>query len=212
VFQEEIEPELAEDGEYSSLSDWAGKLCGVVLRLAGIIHLADHAANAPNFPVIVSANTLKRAITIGRYLIPHAQSAYAEMGADPLVEDAKYILRWLERERPEKPTRRDIHQGTKGRFRTVVSIDPVIELLIQHGYLRPVGGSAEARRGRKASQPYEINPYFLDTAHNSHNSQKWASNGNLAADSVNFENSENSEKGSEGAELEIDLNEDGEDF
>lgn len=63
---------------------------------------------------------------------------------------------WIQREKPEKITRRDIHQGTKGRFKKVTEVDPVIDLLIEHGYLRPVTGQTEQRRGRKASQPYDI--------------------------------------------------------
>ena len=44
---------------------------------------------------------IEAAIEIGSYLIEHSRFAYRQMGADPVVADAKFILRgqelWLER-------------------------------------------------------------------------------------------------------------------
>src|SRR5262249_54858158 len=94
AFTEEIEPKLAEGGELHSIADWANKLTGAVLRIAAVLHCADHSLNPSNIPEI-PMETIKRAIEIGRYLIPHAQAAYAEMGTDPEVELAKRILRWI---------------------------------------------------------------------------------------------------------------------
>jgi hypothetical protein len=194
LFQNEVEPNLAEGGEYSSFRDWAGKLCGAVLRLAGILHLADHAMKAPNVPLNIPAQTLKRAIEIGCYLIPHAQAAYAEMGADPLIENAKYVLRWLRREQINflneqiySLTKRDIFNGTKGRFKKVTELDPVITLLEEHGFIRPMlrskpesENNEKSNRGRKASQLYEVNPYLYDAAQNSQNSQNCKNTDNSA--------------------------------
>jgi len=170
-FQDEIEPQLAEGGDLASMSEWAGKLCGAVVRLAGILHVANYSHRAPDIPSEVPAETFKRALAIGRYLIPHAQAAHAEMGADPLIEDAKYVLRWLKRERLEFATRRDIHVGCRGRFRKVTELEPVLTLLEEHNFIRPLDQTAgtETRRGRKASQLFEVNPRAFNAEQNSHN-------------------------------------------
>src|SRR5205807_2705546 len=115
AFEEELEPKLAEGGELGAMGDWAGKLAGAVVRIAGILHLAEHAHRIDPWPATVSAETIKRAVIIGHYLIPHARAAYAEMGADPKVDAAKYTLRWLAREIEATGkmvfTKRDIHRG-----------------------------------------------------------------------------------------------------
>ncbi|MBL8171713.1 MAG: DUF3987 domain-containing protein [Acidobacteria bacterium] len=170
AFQEEIEPQLAEAGELGALSDWAGKLPGAILRIAGILHLAEHASQLQNLPERIGANTIKRAIEIGRYLIPHAQAAYAEMGADPEIEAAKIVLRWIEKTGDEAFTKRQAFEATKGRFKKVENLEPALRLLEEHGYIRTQVNGSEHRRGRKASQLFAVNPFLLTPSHNSHNS------------------------------------------
>lgn len=180
-FQDEIEPQLVETGALGTLSDWAGKLAGAVLRIAAVIHLAEHAGHYQNWPERIAAGTIKRAIEIGRYLIPHAQAAYAEMGADPAIEAAMYVLRWIEKAGVGCFTQRDVYQATKGRFKKVETLVPVLELLESQNYIRALIKSSQSRRGRKASQLYEVNPIWMSPAHNSqdsHNSTQTGISGN----------------------------------
>ena len=132
---------LGVDGDLSNIGDWGGKLAGGALRLAGILHLAQHADSFNlngKWPAEVSADTMKNAIKIAEYLIPHAQAAYAEMGADSKIEDAKFLLRWIEKSGLAEFTKRDAHQGTKGRFKQVSMIEPALKILEDHGYIRAV--------------------------------------------------------------------------
>jgi hypothetical protein len=180
AFQEEIEPKLAEGGEYAALRDWAGKLAGAVVRIAGLLHLADHAAIAPGFPVEVSAETVKRALMVGRYLIPHAQAAYSEMGADPEIEAARHVLRWIgkwvELGKDLFFRKQDVWQGTKGRFKKVSALEKTLALLCEHGYVRQAVKDASNRPGRKPGGIYEINPTI--TSYNSYNSYNSPEDGN----------------------------------
>ncbi len=82
-FSVSLEPKLR--GEYADISDWAGKLVGNVLRLAGILARADK----PRFerisfddpqPLVASAAIMRNAITLGSYFIQHAKAAYDLMG------------------------------------------------------------------------------------------------------------------------------------
>jgi replicative DNA helicase len=43
-FKNAIEPSLGPGGELESIADWGNKLAGTVVRLAGLLHLADRAA------------------------------------------------------------------------------------------------------------------------------------------------------------------------
>jgi replicative DNA helicase len=190
-FEQEIEPQLAEWGDLGALTDWAGKLAGAVLRIAGVLHLADHADHTGQLqdcPERVSADTLKRAIGIGRYLIPHAQAAYAEMGADPDIEAAKYLLRWVMKWKEAgngEFRKQDAWQGTKGRFKKASDLDKSLALLAEHSYLRETVKDNSRRddkecgqktRGRKPGGIYEINP--LAVSYNSCNPHKSVSEDN----------------------------------
>ena len=185
-FETELEPQLAEDGELGMMSDWGGKLAGAVLRIAGLLHLAEHAKTLAKLPERVNSETMSHAITIGRYLIPHAKAAYAEMGADAEVEKARQVLRWIEQIAQGSFTKRDAHQAHKGRFKKVTDIEPALELLEAHGYIRARIDATDRRPGRKPSQVFDVNPFLLSPSHNSHNSQ------NKPLD-VNSENSEKTE-------------------
>jgi hypothetical protein len=164
-----LEPQLDEHGDLGGMADWAGKLAGAVARIAGLLHLADRACEpAPSWQGSVQAPTMERALAIGRYLIPHARAAFALMGADPVVEHAKYVLAWLKRKGVEALTRRDLFEGTKGRFKRVEELVAPLDLLVNHGYLRELALTSHSGPGRKPSPSYGVNPRVH--AHNSHDS------------------------------------------
>jgi hypothetical protein len=173
-----LEPRLADGAEFGDMTDWAGKLAGAVARTAGILHMLDHAGKMEPWEREVSADTFRRAVKIGRYLIPHAKYALAFMGSDPMVEDARYILRWIERGALEWFTKREAFEGTKQRFGKVSELEPALELLTAHGYIREDPNQPHPRGpGRKPSPRYEVNPLIEGgikpehPSHNSHNSQ-----------------------------------------
>jgi DNA-binding PadR family transcriptional regulator len=154
AFMEEIEPQLAEDGELRAIGDWANKLAGAVVRIAAVLHFAEKSFD-PLSVREIPASAVKNAIKIGRYLIPHARAAYAQMGADPEIEDAKYVLRWIEKTKSAAEsvfTRREAQNWNSAKFPKVTDLDPALKLLEAHGYVRAV----ETRR--KDSRKYEINP------------------------------------------------------
>lgn len=167
-----LEPQLGPYGALAPIVDWASKLGGGILRVAGLLHMADQTShNSHNSQNVISDATLARAIRLAQYLIPHAQAAYAEIGTDPAVESAKLILRWMGKTGARAFTKRECYQGVKGTFKRASDLDSVLELLVDHGYLREVEMAERAGPGRKPSQAYEVNPIFFDGSHNSHNPQ-----------------------------------------
>ncbi|MGH9839694.1 MAG: YfjI family protein [Blastocatellia bacterium] len=171
AFLAEVEKQLPEDAPMGGLADWGTKLAGAVVRIAGVLHLAEWAGRRQEMPSEIPVRTFNQAAGIGRYFRAHAMAAYAEMGADPEIEAAKYVLRFIEKAGVEEITKREIFEKTKGRFKKVDALEPALKVLEAHNYIRPLARATEpGKAGRKASQLYEINPH-RSTAYNSHNSQ-----------------------------------------
>jgi hypothetical protein len=145
----------------STLQDWAGKLVGTVIRLAGILHMAEYVNDRRPWDVAIAADTMAKAVQIGRYLIAHARAAFGEMAADPVVDDAKYTLAWVRRRGASSFTVRDAFEGCKGRFKKVDLLWPALRLLEDHGFIHRQPDPDRTGPGRKPSPTYEVNPYTL---------------------------------------------------
>jgi hypothetical protein len=165
AFEEELETRLSEFGDLGHIADWGGKLAGLTARHAAHFHLCDHVDDPEPWAGEIGPDVVGRAIELSReYLIPHALAAFALMGADPNLADARFLLRWLTA-RPDPRatfTKRDAYRAARGRVKRVEDIDRPLGLLVQHGYVRiqppPEPAPGEPRAGRKPSPAYELNP------------------------------------------------------
>ncbi len=156
-FDTDLEGRLGELGDLGPISDWAGKLVGAVVRVAGLLHMAEHADDTAPWRVPITVETMDAAIEIGHYLTAHAQAAFNLMGADPVVEDARYVLRWIASKGMTVVTKREIHQGTKGRLKRVEALDLALAVLVAHGYLVERSVDRMAGPGRSPSPIYDVN-------------------------------------------------------
>lgn len=156
-FAKELEPRLIDDLEH--IADWAGKLHGAVIRIAGVLHVAAYVGWNP-WEHPISSETITNAIAIGRYFIQHALAAFSLMGADEVVDGGKYVLKWIQRQGMQEHKKRDILRGTRGYFKEVSALDPILSRLCEYGYLR----EHEQERpgpGRKPDKMYTINPVLF---------------------------------------------------
>ena len=151
-----LEPQLAPSGELGAIADWAGKLAGGVVRIAGTLHLAEHADHASSWSVPITLATLEQAIVIGEYLIAHAQAAFRMMGMDEHIEDAQHVLNWIQRRALTSFSERELFEGVKGYFKTMHHLRPALEVLIQHGYLRVRLVERKPGPGRPPSPLYDV--------------------------------------------------------
>ena len=162
-FSVSLEPKLR--GEYADISDWAGKLVGNVLRLAGVLTRADKprlegiSFDDPQ-PLVTSAAIMQNAITLGSYFIQHAKAAYDLMGADDVTENAKYILNAVTKRRLEKFTRRDVMRLCR-RFRTAGEVQPALDVLVDRGFLWEDVKAAEGFKKPKGAD-YLVNPMLYE--------------------------------------------------
>jgi replicative DNA helicase len=161
AFERDLEPRLAAgSGDLDHLAGWAAKLAGATCRIAGLLHLASHLRDGWAQPI--NADTFAATARLAVYLIQHARAVFDLMGADPRVDDARWLLDWMTRTSRTQFSRRDAHQATpRGRFPKATDLEPALRLLEEHGYLRrldPEPPRDPHGRGRPASPRFLVNP------------------------------------------------------
>ncbi|HEY3718421.1 MAG TPA: YfjI family protein [Jatrophihabitantaceae bacterium] len=156
--EEVIEPRLhPEHGDLAPITEWASKHIGATIRIAGLLHLATH-RDATRRPI--GPDTIHNAARIGTYYLGHALAVFDLMGSDPMVDDARHVLDWITRTRTAHFTRRELFRAMpRGRFAKVGDLDPVLDLLDQHGYIRPrPDAQPRPTGGRPPSPTYDVHP------------------------------------------------------
>lgn len=108
-----IEAMLADGGDMEILRDWGAKLAGATLRLAAVLHCIEHGSTGR-----IDGPTIDAAGEIAQHLVPHAEAVLNMMHAKESSddEDARYLLRWIERHGLKEFTKRDAQQHSKRRF------------------------------------------------------------------------------------------------
>jgi replicative DNA helicase len=164
VFERDLEPQLAAgSGDLAQLAGWAAKLAGATCRLAGLLHLASHLRDGWARPI--GADTFAGALRLAGYLIEHARAVFDLMGADPRVDDARWLLDWINRTSQVQFSRRDAHAAApRGRFRKAADLEPALALLEEHGWLRRIDADPPGPKGGRPPSPrFLVNPLPLAT-------------------------------------------------
>lgn len=157
AYEHEVEAQLGEAGPLSPVVDWGAKLVGATLRLAALSHLTSHPGAAWRYPVRESI--VSKAMQLGDYYARCALAAYADMQADPLMEDAGYLLTVLERLGASRVSQRDIMTAaSRDRFRKMGDLARPLEILEQHGFIYRLPKETNDGPGRPKSQQWELHP------------------------------------------------------
>lgn len=177
-----IEEMLGDGGELEMVKDWGGKLAGATLRLAAVIHCVIHHGPAGQ----ISDTTLMSAISLGTYLIPHAQAALDLMGAhdDATDDDARYVLTWITRHAKREFTKTEAQHHGKRRFPKAHDIDPALATLVKRNYIRQ-RPAPKTGPGRPPSPTYETNPAVFDSPEKR---SQYSENHSRASDSPSLPN------------------------
>lgn len=159
AFSNEVEGKLKT--EYADTADWAEKLVGGVLRIAGILCRASvmrcYDFLTVNDALIVSEEVMQNAITIGRYFAEHSKAAFSRMGVDERMKQSKYVLSAIVKNGLAEFTRRDIMRLCRS-FKTAEELQPILNHLTEYGYIAPKGDDAKFVKGRPTGQIYLVNP------------------------------------------------------
>ncbi|MEX1026420.1 MAG: YfjI family protein [Candidatus Paceibacterota bacterium] len=158
-----IEPRLAEGGDLEALSDWGGKLDGLTMRLAGVMHCVACGGSKP-WNVPISEETLDAAIRISEYAIPHAEAAMRLLKASPSTanDDAEYLLRWIRNEELSRFSRRDAQGHGRRRFDgDPKRLEEALQELERTNHVRR-GPRPSRGKGRPPSNIFRVNPRVFD--------------------------------------------------
>jgi hypothetical protein len=157
VFRADIEGRLV--GDLEPIQDWAGKVAGLVCRLAGILHGYSFPTDFTARPI--DAASMDAAIRIGDYAIRQAVHIFGIMGADPDLDLARRIAAWLTERSDSMVSRREIFHRFKSIVGNVNDFERPLTILQEHGYLRVI---EEIDKGRgRPSKRFQINPRVAET-------------------------------------------------
>ncbi|WP_395110723.1 DUF3987 domain-containing protein [Actinomadura sp. SCN-SB] len=152
----DTEPRFRPGNDLAHMPDWGGKYPGAVVRIAGLLHLAQHHHGAWHRPI--TAATFAQARQIGEYFLAHAQAAYDLIGADPDLADARALRDWIVRTGVHRFTARDAVQALRPRFRKVADLEPGLRVLEAHGWIRRLPTPPRNGGGRIPAAVYETYP------------------------------------------------------
>ena len=162
AFLAEIEPRLARGADLEHLAEWANKLHGSIARYAGLLYLAE----GGDTQVAIDADTVARAIDLGRYWMAHA-AAVDTFGDEAPIARAQGLLTWIAEQGAGVIRLADMQAGYRrpgeGLDKIADYIAPV-ELLVGLGYLRPVDNGdwrAEVGIRRSKSPDFAVWPEII---------------------------------------------------
>lgn len=151
-----IEAGMREGGIYEYLTDWAGKFPGAVARIAALLHIARHAFVRP-WEKEISLEDMNAALRMAEALGAHALAVFDLMGADPALDGARTVLRWIKREGKSEFTFRDCHQAHKSRYKRAAELNPAVEVLIERHFIR----QRLEKVAHRPSRIFEVHPAVL---------------------------------------------------
>ncbi len=150
-FAQRIEDEQGPSGSLESISDWSGKLPGATLRIAGLFHVAEFGIGRTS----ISISTIRNAISLSEILIDHAKNAFDMMGADPVIDDSKFVFERILANGEECFNQAQLHRQIRGRFTKVDRLIVALKVLTERNIIsEPVSRAT----GRRPEIIYYVNP------------------------------------------------------
>ena len=136
----------------------------VVGRIAALFHLVS--CDNPRTNLVISADEMAQALSLGDLLFEHAKAAFGLMLQDNPEDVARKVLDAVSSSGWSVFSARECFQSLKGQgcFRTMKPLNTALEALIEHGYIRTI--SVPGKSGRPMVR-YELNPAVVQTQSNS---------------------------------------------
>ena len=103
---------------------------------------------------------MKQALVFVAALAPHALAAFDLMGADPELEGARKVWRWIKRMKKETISVRDCFQALKGTFKRMNDLEPALNILKERFYL--IQKSSKDKPGGRPKREFTVNPALTE--------------------------------------------------
>lgn len=158
ILYNEVEPQLRPDGRFGKIRDWGGKYVGAIVRIAALLHLAEHLTDG--WGRAISADTLEHAHTIGEYFAAHALAVFDSMGADPVHVGARKVLDWLTQTTPNRFAMREAFHAVRSKQITkTTDLQAPLALLADLGWIRQdPPPPRKPKGGRPPSPTFQVHP------------------------------------------------------
>ncbi len=159
TFSRWLEPNLK--GDYADMADWAGKLIGGTLRIAGLLCRASvtRKGSREGGPLVVSAETMGAAVDLGNYFLDHARNVYNLLPEDAAIRKAQTILKMIKEKGLTEFNRRSIIRYSRA-FKKVGDVQPALDFLEDHWYIRSEGNNMSGNSQRLPM--YSVNPLVFE--------------------------------------------------
>lgn len=135
--------------EWKEMQDWGGKLVGTMVRIAALLHLAEHPVTEP-----ISEKTMLAAMELADFYATHAQAVYKIMSENKVIADAKYVWKRLSESGADSMSKRDLLRLCHGKFEKADDLDQALETLGQMNYIKI---DTQTTGGRPSKKIY-VNP------------------------------------------------------
>jgi hypothetical protein len=156
-FHDALEEEVGFEGELGSMSDWACKLCGTMVRIAGLLHLAEHGETGARRPI--GEDTVRAALAIGDYFTANALAVFELMKMDHSLDAARDLLAHVHARCIEEASVRELHVAlSRSRFPKSENVTAGLAILEDYGWAHRLPQPPTNGRGRPASPRYRFAP------------------------------------------------------
>jgi len=142
------EASLGPGGSMEYFTDWGSKAAGLAMRIAALFHCLDAHHEQP-----IESDTVERSLAVVEYLTPHAEYVLGEMSAyeSGLIIDCNYVLDWIQKQKPDTFTRRDVWRSSRRKFDRPDSMELAFDELCERNYIARCEGNTTSR-------PFIVNP------------------------------------------------------
>lgn len=163
-----VEADLRPGGRFGTAhKDWGSKADGLLLRLVGVLHMAEHGTAGTGRPV--TAETVAAAVTLFDYCAEHAIVAIGRAGATEADRDALAVAdKIAEWDRRTEFDLRELYHRvrTKRRFRHSEEVADALAVLADHGWVQavPMPPRPEGAPGQPPSPRFRAHPALTPEA------------------------------------------------
>ena len=143
-------------GRLNHLQGWAAKATGSMLRVAMLMHIAEHGDAVP----IIRKPTVENAVKLFNLLIDHTCAATQTLGIDEGTDNARTIFEWIKSQREPVFSLSEVHSALKGHkfVGKDKKLAEALSKLIQFGI---VTSEVVATAGRPR-QDFKVNPRSIE--------------------------------------------------
>jgi putative DNA primase/helicase len=154
-FQRSTERQMADGERLCRLRDWASKLPGAALRIAGLLHVARLSRFLAAVSLELEESDMQIAIEICTTLTSHAIAVFGIVSEDPILTHSKRLMRWISDQQKSEISKRECFRAHRPHlFGRVEEMDACLRILAEHHLIRVV----ERKTGGRPSEVIEVNP------------------------------------------------------